>query len=58
MHRQGKCSVIFLKLKGGERAIVSQANVGNVTLQKQCKGELLRNGVELIRTFPGALTLF
>lgn len=40
MHRQGKCSVIFLKLDGGERAIVSQANVGN--------------GVELIRTFPGA----
>ena len=38
LHRQRKCSVIFLKLEGWERAIVNQANVGNVTLQKQCRG--------------------
>ena len=39
-------------LKGRERAIVSQTNIG--TVSKATLGKLLRDGVERIRAFPSA----
>ena len=51
--RQGKRkSVRQFTLKGWERGIVNQMNIG--TVSKAILGKHLRDGVECIRVFPGA----